>query len=51
MVDLEHYMNNILEPFFQMFTAEEKQYMYFQQDHASAHTSQHSGEALHKIVG
>jgi hypothetical protein len=35
-------VNNILEPFFQILTEEEKQYAYFQQDNAAAHTSQHS---------
>jgi hypothetical protein len=44
-------MNNILEPFFQMFTEEEKQYVYFQQDNALAHTSQHPEETFHKIFG
>jgi hypothetical protein len=44
-------MNNILEPFFQILTEEEKQHMYFQQDNAKAHTSQYSMEALHEIFG
>jgi hypothetical protein len=50
-VNLEHYVNNILELFFQMLTEKEKQYVYFQQDNASAHTSQNSGEVLHEIFG
>jgi hypothetical protein len=29
-VHLERYMNNILEPFFQILTNEEKQHQYFQ---------------------
>jgi hypothetical protein len=45
MVNLECYVNSILELFFQMLTEEEKQYAYFQQDNAAAHTSQHSMEA------
>jgi hypothetical protein len=40
-------VNNILEPFLQTPTEEEKQYAYFQQDNAS----QHSMEALHEIFG
>jgi hypothetical protein len=51
MLNLEHYVNNIFEPFFQILTEEEKQHAYFQQDNATAHTSQHSMEALHEIFG
>jgi hypothetical protein len=44
-------VNNILEPFFQTLTEEDKQHAYFQQDNATAHTSQHSMEALREIFG
>jgi hypothetical protein len=44
-------VNNILEPFFQTLTEEEKQYAYFQQDNVTAHTSQHSMEALLELFG
>jgi hypothetical protein len=48
-VNSDRYVNNILEPFFQILTEEGKQHVYFQQDNATAHTSQHSVEALHEI--
>jgi hypothetical protein len=51
MVNSERYVNNILESFFQILTEEEKQHAHFQQDNATAHTSQHSMEALHEIFG
>jgi hypothetical protein len=44
-------VNNTLESFFQILTEEEKQDVYFQQDNATAHTSQHSMEALRGIFG
>jgi hypothetical protein len=44
-------VNNILEPFFQMLTKEEKQYAYIQQDNATAHTSQHSMETHREVFG
>jgi hypothetical protein len=47
----EGYMNNILEPVFQILTEEKKQYAYFQQDKATAHTSQYSMEDLREIFG
>jgi hypothetical protein len=50
-VNSEGNVKNILEPFFQTLTEEGKQYAYFQQDNATAHTSQHSKEALRKIFG
>jgi hypothetical protein len=50
-VNLERYVNNILEPFFQTLTEEEKQHAYFQQNNATAHTSQHFMEALCEIFG
>jgi len=40
--DLEWHVNNIFEAFFQEWTAEEKSYMYFQQDSAPAHTAENS---------
>jgi hypothetical protein len=43
-------VNNILESFFQILTEEEKQHEYFQQDNVTAHTSQHSMEALREIL-
>jgi hypothetical protein len=51
MVNSEHYVNNILEPCFQILTEEEKQHAYFQQDNATAHTSQHSMVVLCEIFG
>jgi hypothetical protein len=51
MVNFKHYVNNILELSFQMLTVQEKQYAYLQQDNTTAHTSQHSTEALHEIFG
>jgi hypothetical protein len=44
-------MNNILEPFFQMLTEEGKQYVYFQQDTATSHTSQCSVEVICEAFG
>jgi hypothetical protein len=49
-VNSERYVNNVLEPFFQTLTEEEKRYAYFQQDNAAVHTS-HSMEALREIFG
>jgi hypothetical protein len=51
MVNSQHYMNNLLEPLFQILTEEDKQHAYFQQDNATAHTSQHFMEARHGILG
>jgi hypothetical protein len=51
MVNSERYVNNISEPFFQTFAEEEKQYAYFQQDNVTAHTSQHSMDALREMLG
>jgi hypothetical protein len=34
-----------------MLTEEQTQYAYFQQDNATAHTSQYSMEAIHKMFG
>jgi hypothetical protein len=48
-VNLELYVNNIFELFFEVLTEEEKQYVYFQQDSATAHTLQQSVEALREI--
>jgi hypothetical protein len=39
----EHYVNNILELFFQILTEEEKQHVYFQQDNATACASTFCG--------
>jgi hypothetical protein len=50
-VNSKRYVKSILEPFFQMLTEEEKQYMYLQHDNASARTSQNSMEALCEISG
>jgi hypothetical protein len=38
-VNSDRYVNDILNPFFNQLTAEEKQYVYFQQDNATAHTA------------
>jgi hypothetical protein len=43
MVYLEHYMNSILELYFQMLTEEEKLYAYFQQDNSSLHITAFCG--------
>jgi hypothetical protein len=37
-VNSDQYINDILNPFFSQLTAEERQYGYFQQDNATAHT-------------
>jgi hypothetical protein len=47
----EHYVKNILEPFFQILTEEKKPHAYSQQDNATAHTSHHSMEAIHGSFG
>jgi hypothetical protein len=47
-VNSKLYANNILQPFFQIVTEEEKQHKYLQQDNTAVHTSQHSVEALRK---
>jgi hypothetical protein len=39
-VNLEHYVNSILEQFFQKLTEEEMEHAYFQQNNATAHTSE-----------
>jgi hypothetical protein len=38
-VNSDHYVNDILNPFFSQLTAEETQHGYFQQDNATAHTA------------
>jgi hypothetical protein len=37
-VNSDRYVNDTLNPFFNQLTAEERQYGYFQQDNATAHT-------------
>jgi hypothetical protein len=44
MVNVEHYMNCILELFFQMLTEEEKLHAYFQQDNSSLHITASCGD-------
>jgi hypothetical protein len=38
-VNSDHYVNDILNLFFNQLTAEERQYGYFQHDNATAHTA------------
>jgi hypothetical protein len=42
-------VNNILNPFFHQLTAEERNYGYFQEDNATAHTADDSMDAIHKV--
>lgn len=48
-VNSERYVNNILQPFFDMLTEEEREYGYFQQDGATAHTSHLSMETIENV--
>jgi thiamine phosphate synthase YjbQ (UPF0047 family) len=38
-VNSDPYVNDILNPFFNQLTAEERQYEHFQEDNATAHTA------------
>jgi hypothetical protein len=43
------YVRHILEPFFEQLTDDERQYGYYQQDNAPAHTAQNSISALQEV--
>jgi hypothetical protein len=45
-VNSDRYVRNILEPFFEQLTDDERQYGYFQQDNATAHAARNSMSAL-----
>ena len=47
----ERYVNNILRPFFNMLRGPEKEYCYFQQDGATAHTSRNSMQEIENVFG
>jgi hypothetical protein len=48
-VNSDRYVRNVLEPFFEQLTDDERQYGYFQQDNATAHTAPHSVSALQEV--
>jgi hypothetical protein len=48
-VNSDRYVNDILNPFFNQLTAEERQYGYFQQDNATAHTANASMVAIREV--
>jgi hypothetical protein len=48
-VNSDRYVNNILNPFFNQLTAEERQYGYFQQDNAIAHAANASMVAIREV--
>jgi hypothetical protein len=48
-VNSDRYVNDIPNPFFNQLTAEEKQYGYFQQDNATAHTASASMVAIREV--
>jgi hypothetical protein len=45
----DHYDNDILNPFFNQLTAEERQHGYFQQDNATAHTANATMAAIREV--
>ena len=47
----EHYIHNILEPFFDQLTEQEKQQGCFQQDGATAHMARVSMAAVSEVFG
>ena len=47
----ERYIHNILEPFFDQLTEQEKQQGWFQQDGATAHTARVSMAAVGEVFG
>ena len=47
----ERYIHNILEPFFDQLTEQEKQQGWFQQDDATAHTARVSMAAVGEVFG
>jgi hypothetical protein len=48
-VNSDRYVNDILNPFFSQLTAEERQYGYFQQDNATAHTANAAMVAIREV--
>jgi hypothetical protein len=48
-VNSECYVNDILNPFFNQLTAEERQYGYFQQGNATAHTAYATMVAIREV--
>ena len=48
-VNSDRYINDILNPFFDQLNAEERQYGYFQQDNATAHTANASMVAIQEV--
>jgi hypothetical protein len=48
-VNSDRYVNDILNPFFNQLTAEERQYGYFQQDNSTAHTVNASMVAIREV--
>jgi hypothetical protein len=48
-VNSNRYVNDILNPFFNQLTAEERQYGYFQQVNATAHTANASMVAIREV--
>jgi inhibitor of nuclear factor kappa-B kinase subunit alpha len=48
-VNSDRYVRHILEPFFEQLTDDERQYGYFQQDNATAHTARNSISALQEV--
>jgi hypothetical protein len=48
-VNSGRYVNDILNPFFNQLTAEERQHGYFQQDNTTAHTANETMVAIWKV--
>jgi thiamine phosphate synthase YjbQ (UPF0047 family) len=48
-VNSDRHVNDILNPFFNQLTAEERQYGYFQQDNATAHIANASMVAIREV--
>jgi hypothetical protein len=48
-VNSDSYVNDILNPFFNQLTAEERQYGYFQQDNATAHPANATVVAIQEV--
>jgi hypothetical protein len=47
----DRYIRNILEPFFEQVTDDERQYDYFQQDSFTAYTARNSTSAQQEVFG
>jgi hypothetical protein len=48
-VNTDRYVNDILNPFLQQLTVEERQYGYLQQDNATAHTDNATTVAIREV--